>query len=62
MKDSKKGTEVGNYRPIAWLKLIWKLLTGIISDKTHDLDGNRLLPKEQKKVEESAKERKINWW
>ena len=34
MKDSKKGTEVGNYRPIACLNLIWKLLTGIISDKT----------------------------
>ena len=24
MKDSKNGTEVGNYRPIAYLNLIWK--------------------------------------
>ena len=49
MKDSKKGTEVGNYRPIACLNLIWKLLTGIISDKTYDhLEENKLLPGEQK--------------
>ena len=34
MKNSKNGTEVGNCRPIACLNLIWKLLTGIISDKT----------------------------
>ena len=49
MKDSTKGTEVGNYRPIACPNLIWKLLTGIISDKTYDyLEENRLLPEEQK--------------
>ena len=27
MKDSKESTEVENYRPIACLNLIWKLLT-----------------------------------
>ena len=49
MKDSKNGPEVGNYRPIACLNLIWKLLTGIISDKTYDhLEKSRLLPEEQK--------------
>ena len=49
MKGSKNGTEVGNYRPIACLNLIWKLLTGIISDKTYDhLEQNRILPEEQK--------------
>ena len=48
-KDSKNGTEVGNFRPIACLILIWKLLTGTISDKTYDhLEKNRLLPEEQK--------------
>ena len=42
MKDSKNGIEVGNYIPIACLKLIWKLLTGIINDKTYDhLKENR---------------------
>ena len=34
MKGSENGTEVGNYIPIACLNLIWKLLMGIISDKT----------------------------
>ena len=49
MKDSKKDTEMVDYRPIACLNLIWKLLTGIISDKTCDhLEENKLLPEEQK--------------
>ena len=49
MKDSKKGTEVRNYRPIACLNLIWKLLAGIISGKTYDhLEENKPLPEEQK--------------
>ena len=49
MKDSKKGIEVGNYRPIACLYLIWKLLAGIISVKTYGhLEENKLLPEEQK--------------
>ena len=59
MKDSKKGTEAGNYRPIACLSLIRKLLTGIISDKTYDhLEKNRLLPEEQKRSKESANGKK----
>ena len=36
VKNSKKGTEVKNYRTLACLNLIWKLLTGIISDETYD--------------------------
>ena len=49
MKDSKNGTEVGNYRPTACLNLIWKFLTGIVSDKTYDhIEKNRLLTEEQK--------------
>ena len=48
MKDSKNGTEVGNYRPIACLNLIWKLLTGIISDKTYDHSEKNRLPEVQK--------------
>ena len=48
-KDSAKGTEVSNYRPIACLPLMWKLLTGIFADKIYDhLEVNRLLPDEQK--------------
>ena len=49
MKDSKKGAEVGSYRPIACLNLICTLLTGIISDKTYNhLEEVRLLTEEQK--------------
>jgi hypothetical protein len=48
-KDSAKGTEPSNYRPIACLPLMWKLLTGIFADKIYDhLEVNRLLPDEQK--------------
>ena len=32
MKDMSKGTVVGNYRPIACLPLMWKLLTNIFSE------------------------------
>ena len=48
-KDPAKGTEVSNYRPIACLPLMWKLLSGIFADRvyTHLLD-NQLLPEEQK--------------
>lgn len=49
MKDKIKGTVVGNYRPIACLNLLWKLLTGVFAEKTyHHLSSNKLLPVEQK--------------
>ena len=49
MKDPLKGADVGNYRPIACLNLIWKLLTGVFSENTYAyLDENKLLPIEQK--------------
>ena len=48
-KYSAKGTVANNYRPIACLPLMWKLLTGILADKIYDyLKVNRLLPDEQK--------------
>ena len=48
-KDPAKGKAVSNYRPIACLPLLWKLLTGIFADKLYDhLQGNNLLPDEQK--------------
>ena len=48
-KDPTKGTKASNYRPIACLPLIWKLLSGIFADRVyaHLLD-NQLLPEEQK--------------
>ena len=49
LKDPTKGPDVGNYRPIACLNLLWKALTGIFSEKVYaHLDGNDLLPVEQK--------------
>ena len=49
MKDPAKGPVADNYRPIACLPMMWKLLTGILSEKIYDhLDGNNLLPDEQK--------------
>lgn len=48
-KDRAKGKVVSNYRPIACLPLMWKLLTGILSDKIYDhLQMNNILPDEQK--------------
>ena len=44
-KDPTKGNTVGNYRPIACLKLLWKILTGIITDKLIENRENQdLLP------------------
>ena len=48
-KDPKKGNAVDNYRPIACLPLMWKLITGIISETMYKfLDENEILPLEQK--------------
>ena len=48
-KDPAKGKAVSNYRPIACLPLMWKLLTGIFAGKIYDhLQINKLLPDEQK--------------
>ena len=49
MKDPNKGNEVGNFRPIACLPIMWKLLTGIFSEKIYaHLESNELLVDEQK--------------
>ena len=48
-KDPTKGNAVGNYRPIACLNLLWKLLTGIKTDKLYEyLEDQDLSPEEQK--------------
>ena len=49
MKDPEKGAAAGNYRPIICLPVMWKLLTGIISDKLYEfLDAGNILPDEEK--------------
>ena len=48
-KDMSKGNIASNYRPIACLPLMWKLLTGVIADQLYAyLDQKKLLPQEQK--------------
>ena len=48
-KDPSKGNNASNYRPIACLPLLWKLLTGIFAQKAYKhLYENSLLPDEQK--------------
>ena len=48
-KDRTKGNTFGNYRPIACLNLLWKLLTGAITYKLYEhLENQDLLPEEQK--------------
>ena len=48
-KDARKGNLVGNYRPIACLNLLWRLLNDIINKKVHDnLNQQNVLPEEQK--------------
>ena len=48
-KDPVKGNVESNYRPIACLPIMWKLLTGIFAERIYDhLHANSLLPNEQK--------------
>jgi len=49
MKDSENGAVAGNCRPITCLPVMWKVLTGIISDKLYEfLCIGNVLPDEQK--------------
>ena len=55
MKDPEKDTSPGNYRPIKCLPVIWKMLTGIISEEVYQyLDREDLFPEEQKGCRKSS--------
>ena len=55
-KYVRKENAVGNYRSIACLNLLWKLLTGIINEKFYDhLNQQKLLPEEQKGCQRKAR-------
>ena len=48
-KDQHKGNVASNYRPITCLPIMWKLLTGIISEELYTyLEETNTLPREQK--------------
>ena len=47
-QTERNGNVVGNYRPIRFLNLLWKLLTGITNEKVNNhLNQQKLLPEEQ---------------
>ena len=49
IKDKEQGAAVTNFRPITCLPLMWKVLTGVLSEETYVyLDRHKLLPEEQK--------------
>ena len=55
-KDRTKGNAVDNYRPISCLPLMWKLLTGIISEHLYRyLEEEKILPEEQKGCERNSR-------
>ena len=48
-KYTWKWNYVGNYKPISWLNLFWKLLASIINEKDHNhWNKQNLLPNEQR--------------
>ena len=48
-KDKSKGNVASNYRPITCLPIMWKLLTGIISERLHNyLEETDTIPRQQK--------------
>eukprot|EP00795_Rhopilema_esculentum_P016163 gene16163-biopygen5458 len=55
-KDTAKGNEVGNFRPISCLPLMWKFMTEIVSEKIYSyLEVNNILPNEQKGCRKKSK-------
>ena len=58
-EDKSKGIVASNYRPITCLRLMWKLLTGVIENQIYaHLDQEKLLPEEQKGCRKGS--RRIN--
>ena len=58
-KDESKGKEVSNIRPITCLPLMWKILTGIISEEVYNhFERESLFPDEQKGCRRNSRGRK----
>ena len=55
-KISVKGNVASNHRPITYLPLMWKLLTGVTADQIHaHLDQEKLLPEDQKRCRKGSR-------
>ena len=63
-KDQERGSAVDNYRPISYLPLAWKRMTGMIGDSMCEFFvENDTLPVEQKGCRrERAEAQKISCW
>ena len=49
VKDPQKGNAPSNYRPITCLSVIWKLLTGILTEEVYSfMEEQKMLTEEQK--------------
>ena len=49
VKDRSKGNVASTFRPISCLPLMWKLLTGMLSEQLYEhVNTNDMLPSEQK--------------
>ena len=56
-KDKEKGKAASNYRPITYLPLVWKLLTGVIAEEIYGfLDTKLLLPQVQNACRRKSRE------
>ena len=62
VKDRSKRNAASNFRPISCLPLMWKLLTGMLSEQLYEhVDINDMLPSEQKGCRKENAERRINY-
>ena len=62
IKEIQKGNLVSNFRPITWLPLIWKLLTGILAEELYEhLEKTNSLPFEQKGYRKGSRGIKNNY-
>ena len=60
-KDRAMGISVENFRPITCLPLMWKLLTGIVSEDIYCfMENGNLFPEEQKGCRRKSRGKRIN--
>ena len=55
-KDKSKGNIASNYKPITYLPLMWKLLSGITADQIYGhLDHQKLFSEAQKRCRKRSR-------
>ena len=60
-KDSCKGKVASNYRPVACLPLMWKLLTGVLAETLYQhLDSNCFSQTNRRDAEKGQEEQRIS--